>query len=151
MPDPGVHLAQVNCALSGGTSLPRSTRPPHRRLSRPLQRQRHLAKNLYRNGEFVDTYNTDREFHLLLEYLNAHAEPTGTSQEEVVPSPALAPASTEQEAIPTLTPTPAADRLIVQTPRTDANPSGTVVSLDVQTFDDFLSQGPAFIKFFAPW
>lgn len=153
MPDPGVHLAQVNCALSGGMSLPRSARATTDAfpdLCNDNGVNGYPQMNLYRNGEFVDTYNANREFHLLLEYLNAHAEPMGTAQ-EVVPSPALAPAPTEQEATPTPTPTPAADPLVVQTPRTDANPSGTVVSLDVQTFDNFLSQGPAFIKFFAPW
>lgn len=102
--------------------------------------------NLYRNGEFVETYGADREFHLLIEYLGAHAEPTGTpeQEEEVL-------VSTVQEAAPTPTPSPAPERLVVQTARSDANPSGTVVSLDVQTFDNFLEQGPAFIKFFAPW
>lgn len=105
--------------------------------------------DLYRNGDFVETYNTDREFHLLLEFLGKHTEPTGKSENEDVPTPA--PTSAEPEPTPTPTPTPPADRLVVQTPRTDANPSGTVVALDVQTFDSFLSQGPAFIKFFAPW
>lgn len=110
--------------------------------------------NLYRNGEFVETFNADREFHLLIEFLSARAEPKGTSQgekakEEDVPVPA--PVSTEQEAAPTPTPSPAAEPLVVQSPRTDANPSGTIVPLDVQTFDNFLAQGPAFIKFFAPW
>ncbi|KAG9317018.1 hypothetical protein JVU11DRAFT_1200 [Chiua virens] len=97
---------------------------------------------------FVEMYNADREFHLLIEFLNKHAEPKGTV-DEAVPSPS--PSQTEQEAAPTPTPTLTADRLIVQTPRSNANPSGTVVSLDAQTFDNFLTQGPAFVKFFAPW
>ncbi|KAF8432583.1 hypothetical protein L210DRAFT_3763870 [Boletus edulis BED1] len=90
MPDPGVHLAQVNCALNGGD----------------------VAKRGRANA----------------------AEQAATAT--ATPSPS---------------PSPTADRLVVQTPRTNANPSGTVVSLNVQTFDHFLAQGPAFIKFFAPW
>ena len=158
MPDPGVHLAQVNCALNGGTSSPAPPVPPHDAFSDLCNDNGingYPQMNLYRDGEFVDTYSADREFHLLLEYLGAHAEPKRTSEkvEEPSPAPSLAPTPTEQleEATPTPTPSPPADHLVVQTPRTDANPSGTVVSLDVQTFDSFLVQGPAFIKFFAPW
>lgn len=104
--------------------------------------------NLYRNGEFVEMYNSDREFHLLLEYLDAHLEPKGAGEavQEVVTAPV--PVSTEQAAAPTPTPSPTTEHPAVQSP---PNPSGAVVSLDVQTFDTFLAQGPAFIKFFAPW
>ena len=104
---------------------------------------------LYRNGELVETYSGDREFHVIVEYLNVHAEPTATSVDEVeVTTPT--PTSTEQEPAPTPTPTQP-ERLVVQTPRSDANPSGIVAALDVQSFDSYLAQGPTFIKFFAPW
>ncbi|KAF8554972.1 thioredoxin-like protein [Imleria badia] len=134
MPDPGVHLAQVNCALNGDLCGENGVTG-------------YPQMNLYRNGDFVETYSADREFHLLLEFLSKYVEPAGTAANEVEPTPA--PTSTEPE--PTPTPSPTADRLVVQTPRTDANPSGTVLALDVQTFDNFLAQGPAFIKFYAPW
>ncbi|KAF8451098.1 thioredoxin-like protein [Boletus edulis BED1] len=136
MPDPGVHLAQVNCALNGD-------------LCNDNGISGYPQMNLYRDGEFVETFNTDREFHLLIEFLQERAEPQGTSQKEDVPTPAEQAATAT--ATPSPSPSPTADRLVVQTPRTNANPSGTVVSLNVQTFDHFLAQGPAFIKFFAPW
>lgn len=158
MPDPGVHFAQVNCALNGGTYGRDSIRLPPHRLFPDLCNDNGVGgypqMNLYRDGEFVDTYHEDREFHLLLEYLGAHAESTGTQSTqtpEEVNMPTPAPSPTEQEATPTPTPSPTPDRLVVQAPRTDANPSGTVIPLDVQSFDAFLAQGPAFIKFFAPW
>ena len=53
------------------------------------------------------------------------------------------PTSTEH------TPTPPG-RLVIQTPRSNTNPSGTIVALDVQSFDSYLAQGPTFIKFFTP-
>ncbi|KAG8218223.1 thioredoxin-like protein [Butyriboletus roseoflavus] len=150
MPDPGVHLAQVNCALNGDLCNDNGVTG-------------YPQMNLYRNGEFVESYESDREFHFLVEYLDAHADSQVVLEEEGsgedVPAPV--PVSTEQEAAPTPTPTPTptststpsptAERLVVQTPRTGANPAGTVVSLDVQTFDNFLARGPAFVKFFAPW
>ena len=159
MPDPGVHLAQVNCALNGGTSIPHPFDPcQHTDAFQDLCSENGVTgypqMNLYHDGEFVESYNADREFHLLVEYLTAHAESKGVSEEETdlaedVPAPA--PISTAQDVAPTPTLSPIAKPLVVQNPHADANPSGTVVSLDVQTFDNFLTQGPAFIKFFAPW
>ncbi|KIJ19745.1 hypothetical protein PAXINDRAFT_165999 [Paxillus involutus ATCC 200175] len=130
--DPGVHFAQVNCALHGDLCTENGVTG-------------YPQMNLYRNGEFLDTYNANREFDLLVDYLAARAEPEGT------PAPAVD--SIEEEAILTPLPTqiPTVDHLVIQSPRAEANPSGEVVSLDVQTFDSFLAQGPAFIKFFAPW
>ncbi|KAG6374901.1 thioredoxin-like protein [Boletus reticuloceps] len=138
MPDPGVHLAQVNCALNGD-------------LCNDNGISGYPQMNLYRDGEFVETYNTDREFHFLIEFLQERAEPQGTSQKEDVPTSAEQAATPTPTPSPSPSPSPTADRLVVQTPRTNPNPSGTVVSLNVQTFDHFLAQGPAFIKFFAPW
>jgi hypothetical protein len=146
--DPGVHFAQVNCALHGGTCIylrPTLLLPLGSDLCTENGVTGYPQMNLYRNGEFLDTYNANREFDLLVDYLAARAEPEGT------PAPAVD--SIEEEAILTPLPTqiPTVDHLVIQSPRAEANPSGEVVSLDVQTFDSFLAQGPAFIKFFAPW
>ncbi|KAF9224446.1 thioredoxin-like protein, partial [Gyrodon lividus] len=129
--DPGVRLAQVNCALTGDLCTENGVTG-------------YPQMNLYHNGEFLDTYNADRDFGLLVDYLVAHAEPEGIHLADLIK---------EQPAIPTLTPiqTPAVEHLVVQTPRAAANSNGEVVSLDAQTFNSFLAQGPAFIKFFAPW
>ncbi|KAF9236400.1 thioredoxin-like protein [Melanogaster broomeanus] len=123
--DPGVHFAQVDCTVNGDLCTENGV-------------SGYPQMNLYRNGGFLETYHADRAYDLLVNYLAAHAEPKG------IPAPAID--SIEEEALPT-----PVDHLVVQTPRAEANPSGEVVSLDVQTFDSFLSQGPAFIKFFAPW
>lgn len=155
MPDPGVHLAQVNCALNGGAS------PSSVSLLRLTDAFADLCNengvtgypqmNLYRNGEFAKTFDGDRESYFLVEFLEKHAEPEGTSKEVDMSTPEPTDQVASPAPAPTPTPMPAPDKLVVQTPRTDTNPSGTVVSLDVQNFDSFLTQGPAFIKFFAPW
>ena len=78
---------------------------------------------IYRNGELVEPYSGDREF---LEYLNMHAEPTATSHDEAeITTPTT---STEQEPTPTPALTPP-EHLVVQTPRSNANPSGIIVAL----------------------
>lgn len=67
-----------------------------------------------------------------------HAEPTGTVKDAT-------PAKTGSEATPTV------EVLHVQTSRAEVNPSGTVLPLDPSNFDDVVSQGATFVKFFAPW
>ncbi|KAH7888179.1 thioredoxin-like protein [Phlebopus sp. FC_14] len=129
--DPGIHLAQVNCALNGDLCTENGVTG-------------YPQMNLYRNGDFLETFNKDREFEILVDYLVAHAEATGTSTLAAIHTQEDEPASSP-------TPIPTTNPLHVQTPRTEPNPAGEVVSLDVQNFDSFISQGPAFIKFFAPW
>ncbi|EGO04191.1 hypothetical protein SERLA73DRAFT_173630 [Serpula lacrymans var. lacrymans S7.3] len=125
--DPGIHLAQVNCAVNGDLCSENGITG-------------YPQMNLYRNGEFVEMYRKDRDFDMLVEYISTHAEPTAT------PS---VPSTTAAVEIPTST--RPAEPLHVQTARAALNPSGAVVSLGPDNFQDFIDQGPTFIKFFAPW
>ncbi|KAI6119926.1 thioredoxin-like protein [Pisolithus croceorrhizus] len=131
--DPGVHLAQVNCALNGDLCSEKGVTG-------------YPQMNLYRNGEFVDKFSKNREFDLLVDYLSKHAEPTGVAIPDV---------AAEEEVfstVPPPEPTTAIEQpLHVQVPSVDPNPTGVVVELTTESFDSFLSQGPAFVKFFAPW
>src|SRR5258708_2163732 len=97
--------------------------------------------NLYRNGEFVETFD-DRDFDILVNFLSMRAEPTGD------PSSSSPTPEQEENAAEVI---PADETLIIQTPRAEYNPSGDVISLTTETFDDFVAHAPTFVKFFAPW
>ena len=81
--------------------------------------------NIYRNGEFVDQFRGVREYDLLTQFIAKHAEPRG-----------------ELEDTPEEDPTPRSNAL---------NPDGMVRALDPTNFEDAISEGPTFVKFFAPW
>ncbi|KAG6329791.1 hypothetical protein ID866_9299 [Astraeus odoratus] len=134
--DPGVRLAQVNCALNGDLCSAKGVTG-------------YPQMNLYRDGEFVEMFKGNREFQLLVDYLVEHAEPKPT------PAPEPEPVVGEEEPVVEPTPepiaTPEPEPLHVQTPRVDFNPAGEVAMLNAQTFDRFLADGPVFVKFFAPW
>ena len=90
--------------------------------------------NLYKDGEFVETFNQPRELDLLQAYLSEHAEPT------VVPAPpATITEAVREEEVP------------VQAPVKQYNLEGTVTSLDDRTFQQAIDEGHVFIKFYAPW
>jgi hypothetical protein len=93
--------------------------------------------NLYRNGEFVEMYQDSRDYEMLTEYLSKHAEPTALSS------------VTSDDVTTSLQPTPTP--LHVQTSRAEANPDGNVLVLDEKIFQRVIDEGPAFIKFYAPW
>ncbi|KDQ65138.1 hypothetical protein JAAARDRAFT_43901 [Jaapia argillacea MUCL 33604] len=114
-PDPGIHLAQVNCAVHGD-------------LCKDNGVDGYPQMNLYRNGEYVETYKKPRSFEQLTAYLAKHAEPS-------TPPPVIQENPREEEPVP-----PAI-----------VNPSGTVLVLDETSFPQVVAQGPIFIKFFAPW
>lgn len=97
--------------------------------------------NLYRNGEFVDTFNGGRDYDILQDYIKKHAEPTS--------APQLQPSITSTIEVPPMT--KPAEVLHIQTPRAAVNPSGSVLPLGPNNFQEVIDQGPAFIKFFAPW
>jgi len=102
--------------------------------------------NLYHNGDFVDTFKATRTFDILVEYLVKHAEPTGIPvQDAIIEEKPLVEPTPE----PPSTPTP--EPVHPPSPPIVLNPAGEVNSLTEQTFERFLSEGPAFIKFFAPW
>lgn len=107
--------------------------------------------NLYRNGEFVETFDKDRDFDIVVNFLSAHAEPSGDSSS--------LSATAEQEENTVITPAGGLsdethetdETLVIQTPRAEHNPLGEVISLTSETFDDFVAHAPTFVKFFAPW
>ncbi|OSD01995.1 thioredoxin-domain-containing protein [Trametes coccinea BRFM310] len=129
-PDPGIHLAQVNCAVHGD-------------LCNKNKVDGYPQMNLYRNGQLVEVYRKARTIELLTEYLNQHAEPRNPP----------APAVTTTAAIEQPTPTAAEkDELAEEVkPREDVNPRGLVLSLDESTFQANIDKGGVFVKFFAPW
>ncbi|KAF7331691.1 Protein disulfide isomerase [Mycena kentingensis (nom. inval.)] len=77
--------------------------------------------NLYRDGEFVEKYKGSRDYEVLIEYLGKQSP--------------LAKAPVEP-------PAPKGSTL---------NPKGEVLALNPDTLPAIVKQGPAFIKFYAPW
>ena len=141
--DPGVHLAQVDCSLNGD-------------LCNDNGISGYPQMNLYKDGQFVKTYRKDRELNLLIEFLDGYAEQTGSAEGLAVVPPTDVPAdaavaspNADKAVKPTPTPPPAVR--VQNQSRTNANPKGEVVVLNPATFDSFLAQGPAFVKFYAPW
>jgi len=80
--------------------------------------------NLYKDGEFVETFKGSREIGKLQDFLKKHARPEVLEQKETV--------------------------LAVDASKT-YNPLGNVEVLDDSNFQKTLDDGPAFVKFFAPW
>ncbi|KAJ7593435.1 protein disulfide isomerase [Mycena floridula] len=85
--------------------------------------------NLYLDGKFVEKYNGDRSQPELNTYLKRYATPTATTTTETTTT------TTEVAARSTVTP----------------NPDGTVLVLTGETFQSKIDEGPAFVKFYAPW
>ncbi|KAL4068565.1 hypothetical protein V8B97DRAFT_2024807 [Scleroderma yunnanense] len=108
--DPGVHLAQVNCALNGDLCSEKGT------------------------------FNANREFDLLVDYFVKHAEPTETPAQDII----VEEEKLLVEPTPDPTPTPIPELALPQMTHAEPNTAGEVVSLTKQTFDRFLSEGPAF-------
>lgn len=79
--------------------------------------------NIYKDGEFVDTFTDSRELELLKKYLDKYLV-------------------TE-----TLPPPPPAQKK----PTRIMNPEGKVLELDERNFSNEVKEGGVFIKFFAPW
>ncbi|OBZ66615.1 Thioredoxin domain-containing protein 5 [Grifola frondosa] len=124
--DPGIHLAQVNCAVHGDLCVKHNV-------------DGYPQMNLYRNGEYIETYKQSREYELLKTYLSAHAEPNSVSS--LLPSPTPSPQSSIVQSAP---------EGVLSMSR-DINPSGSVLALDEKTFKGTIDQGGVFVKFFAPW
>ncbi|KAI0773638.1 thioredoxin-like protein [Fomes fomentarius] len=127
--DPGIHLAQVNCAVHGD-------------LCRKNGVDGYPQMNLYRNGEFVETFRQARSIDILNKYIAAHAEPRNP------PAPDPAPESTPAPSVPESD----KDELVEEVVhREDVNPTGAVISLDESNFHAIVNKGHVFVKFFAPW
>ncbi|KIK54363.1 hypothetical protein GYMLUDRAFT_48733 [Collybiopsis luxurians FD-317 M1] len=109
----GIKLAQVNCAVHGDLCNANGVKG-------------YPQMNIYKDGEFVETFKGARELPRLTEFLKRHAPVTPTEE----------PEDEETE---------------LETPGTNPNPTGSVIVLDDSNFDNVLSEGPAFVKFYAPW
>jgi thioredoxin domain-containing protein 5 len=86
--------------------------------------------NLYKNGEFVETWRKARDYDALLAYLRKNSEPA---------SGVIPPSHHDED-----------DDLFIAS-GVDYNPKGEVLSLNSKNFYGYLTEGPIFIKFFAPW
>ncbi|CAG8688571.1 17851_t:CDS:10, partial [Dentiscutata erythropus] len=115
------HLAKVDCTLNGDFCNLHDV-------------QGYPSLNLYKNGAKIDSYLRARDFDTLSEYIKKKAEeeyePKTNDNTDIL----IVPEEDEinEELIP-------------------PNPSGTVVSLTSNNFDELTKSGPWFVKFFAPW
>ncbi|CCL99003.1 uncharacterized protein FIBRA_01011 [Fibroporia radiculosa] len=130
--DPGIRLAQVNCAINGDLCSKNGV-------------DGYPQMNLYRNGQFVESYGDSREYELLTAYLSSHAEPTSKPKLPPTPTPEPAPIPHAEE--------PSQDGKYdpIPEPARDLNPRGAVLALTDKTFGDAIKEGTVFIKFYAPW
>lgn len=85
--------------------------------------------NIYRDGQFVETFEEPRDYDTLVSYISKHARPTGRHTGDK----------------------PAEDKKVLESQQITYNPTGTVLPLDETNFQEVISGGHAFIKFFAPW
>ncbi|KAI0323893.1 thioredoxin-like protein [Cubamyces sp. BRFM 1775] len=116
--DPGIHLAQVNCAVHGSTSTLRSS--PFLGLIADLSRR-----------ALVETFKQARTIELLTTYLDAHAAPPSVSSVSTPKASALTAVDLETN----------------DSPSKDENPSGVVVALDEETFEEAVDEGGVFVNF----
>ena len=79
--------------------------------------------NVYRNGEFVDSFRKARELDLLTNFLDQYIDT------KAHPTSPLAP----------------------KVPTRILNPEGKVLELDERNFSNEIKHGGVFVKFFAPW
>ncbi|KAI0719220.1 thioredoxin-domain-containing protein [Fomitopsis betulina] len=133
--DPGIHLAQVNCAVHGD-------------LCRAHGVDGYPQMNLYRDGQFLETYREPRSYDLLTSYISKHAEPTSlptlpeTTAPVVTATPEVHFEAQQQQQRETHQ---------AAVPAKDLNPDGKVLVLDDKTFRDVVTEGHIFVKFYAPW
>lgn len=90
--------------------------------------------NLYKDGQFVETFKQGRDLDILQKYLADHAEPT-TPLSPPVPE---ATDGVKLEEVPAV-------------PVKVYNPSGSVTVLNEKTFADAIQEGHVFVKYYAPW
>jgi thioredoxin domain-containing protein 5 len=79
--------------------------------------------NVYRNGQFVETFQKARELDVLKEFIDQYID---------------------EETHPTSPPAR-------KTPTRISNPEGKVLELYERNFSDEIKHGGVFVKFFAPW
>lgn len=93
--------------------------------------------NLYKDGQFVETFKQGRDLDILQKYLADHAEPT-TPLSPPVPEITNGAKTEEVPVVPAV-------------PAKVYNPSGSVTVLNEKTFADAIQEGHVFIKYYAPW
>ncbi|KAH8115753.1 thioredoxin-domain-containing protein [Phellopilus nigrolimitatus] len=121
MDDPGVHLAQVNCATNGD-------------LCKKNGVTGYPQMQMYKSGDFAQQFKGSRDWDTLVSFIDGHAE--HTSAKNVLETAQdhhehQAPEATEITTFP--------------------NENGMVQSLDTATFNTLLDKGPVFVKYYAPW
>ena len=88
--------------------------------------------NLYKDGEFIETYKQSRDLELLQEYLEKHARKK---------APVVPPVHSQEEE----------EEAVIPVYHEVHNPDGQLISLNEKTFDETIRKGHVFVKFFAPW
>jgi thioredoxin domain-containing protein 5 len=83
--------------------------------------------NLYKDGEFVETFKQSREIEVLREYVAKHA------RKQAPPPPIVE------------------DTIEISIPHEVYNPNGEVAVLNDKNFDETLRKGHIFVKYYAPW
>ena len=120
-------MGQMNCAVHGGAFL--ASLNPIRSLTVVEDKCQELKidgwpqLNIYKNGEFVDTFKKARELEFLNEYIEQYLVPETQPPPPPVPKP----------------------------PTRILNPDGKVLELGEQNFSNEVKKGGVFVKFFAPW
>ena len=89
--------------------------------------------NMYVNGKDAGQFEGAREWDKLVAFIEKHAV-----HEVVKPTTQQAQPTAEKEPV---------NKILEKAPNKD----GMVKALTSQSFDTFLDEGPAFIKFYAPW
>ncbi|KAF5387700.1 hypothetical protein D9615_000009 [Tricholomella constricta] len=123
---PSVKLAQVDCAVHGGTSSPVSTIALVAAYLSPIDLcaekgvKAYPTMRMYRNGQDLEKYTGHRTLPDLHAFIKRHVD-------------AVAPPPPKKSEIPPV------------------NINGEVLQLTDSTFAANLAKGPMFVKFFAPW
>lgn len=111
--------------------------------------------NLYRDGQFLETYREARSYDLLTFYISKHAEPTSLpTLPETTEDPIVAPiitAAPEPEVQFEVQQQQQRENHQASVPAKDLNVDGKVLALDDKTFRDAVNEGHVFVKFYAPW
>ncbi|KAF7433548.1 hypothetical protein PC9H_005506 [Pleurotus ostreatus] len=115
-PNPGIHLAQVDCAAYGDLCDEHNVKG-------------YPQMNIYQDGEYKEYYKGVRDYDLLTAYIAKHAKPSTSAGPQ---THVAAPVEPEEPV-----------KLLGTT--------GRVIELNEQNFESVVSEGPTFIKFFAPW
>lgn len=126
IPSATLNMAEVNCAVHGGANVDPSPcaylTNANIDLCGRLSIEAYPKMNIYQNGEFVETFKKSRDHDLLTEFM----------------APYLGSATTTEAPEPVNTEPP-------------LNPLGELLVLTDTNFQEVISKGRVFVKFYAPW